>query len=114
MNQHRAERAIHLLSVAGIWLTFFAVWGSTGRHMKTLTSRGADLPGPTLLWLEIAGSWVTFLIPVICTGLIIWAVRRANPHANWMAGAVLCFGLFYAVAAHTAVILPTFTLCGPV
>jgi hypothetical protein len=114
MNPRRAEIGIQILSVLAIWATFFAVWGSKGQYLQALTARGADLPGPTLIWLEIAGSWIAFAVPLICTVLVIWTLQRGSIHANWIAGLVLLLATFYALAAHVAVVLPTFTMCGPV
>ena len=112
MNAQRAERSIQIMSIAGIWIAFFVGWGFKVRQVGTLSSMGADLPAPTLIWLELADSWIALAIPAICTLLIVWLMRKRSLHANWVAGSLLLVGLLYGVAAQTAIILPTFKLCG--
>jgi hypothetical protein len=114
MNAQRAERSIQIMSMAGIWIAFFVGWGFKVRQVGALASRGADLPAPTLLWLDLADSWVAVVIPAICTGLIIWLMRKKSIHANWVAGCLLFAGLLYGALGQTAIILPTFTMCGAV
>lgn len=112
MNAQRAERVVQAMSVVGIWLAFRAGWGFKSRQEPSFSSFGADLPVPTLMWLELADSWIALIFPAICTLLIVWLIWRRSSHLNWVAGSLLFFGLLYGVFAQTAVILPTFKLCG--
>ncbi len=114
MNVQRAERMIQLLAPLAAWLAFVVVWVSGPRHLETWLGRGADLPGPTLAWLTFAGSWMSLLVPALCTAAMIWVLRKRMAHANWVASAVLLTALLYTIIALTALILPSFTLCGPV
>jgi len=114
MNVQRAERVIQILSALASWLAFVVVWVSGPRHLEAWLARGADLPAPTLAWLAFSGSGISLLVPALCTAAMIWVVRKRSAHANWVAGAILLFALFYTIVAHTAMILPSFTLCGPV
>jgi len=112
MNPQRAERVVQGMSVLGIWIAFLVGWGFKSRQVPSFSSLGADLPAPTLLWLEMADSWFALAIPAIGTLLIVWLFRRRSAHLNWVAGSLLFVGLFYGVFAQTAAILPTFKLCG--
>ena len=111
MNAQRAERVVQGMSVLGIWIAFLVGWGFKSRQVASFSSFGADLPAPTLLWLELADSWFALAVPLIGTLLIVWLFRRRSPHLNWAAGSLLLVGLFYGVFAQTATILPTFKLC---
>jgi hypothetical protein len=114
VNTQRAERGVQIFSIVSIWLVFLAVWSWTGRHSQSWKKQGTDLPDLTLLWLDVAGSAFSLAIPLLCTVLVLWLLRARSAHSNWVAGAVLCLGVLYALAGHTAIILPTFTLCGAV
>jgi uncharacterized membrane protein len=114
MNAQRAERVFHVLSVLGIWLVFLVSRGLKDVQAKSYSSYGADLPAPTLFWLDLAGSWFSLGFPAICTVVIVWLIRRRSGHLNWIAGSLLFLGACYAVLAQTAAILPAFTMCGSV
>ena len=111
MTAQRAERAIHILSIVGIWIAVLMAWGFRSRQVDAWASRGGDLPAPTLLWLEFADSWLAFALPAMFTILVIWLVRSRSPHANWVAGSLLLLGLVYGAFAQAAAILPTFSMC---
>lgn len=87
-------------------------WMFRGRQASALTAMGADLPAPTLLWLEWADSWAVLALPVACTALVAWLIRRRSPHLNWIAGLMLFGGLLYGAFGQVAGILPMFKLCG--
>ena len=114
MNAQRAERVVSTLSVFGIWIAFLVSWGLKDVQAKALSSHGADLPVPTLMWLDFSGSWISFAFPAICTMLIVWLMRRRSVHLNWVAGALLFLGTCYAALGQTAAILPVFRMCAPV
>jgi hypothetical protein len=112
MNTQRAERLVQIMSVTGIWVAFLVGWLFKARQMESLSSQGADLPAPTLLWLALADSWIALAVPATCTVLIIWLMRKKSIHTNWVAGWLLFAGLLYGVVAQTAIILPSFKMCG--
>ena len=114
MNAQRVERGIHVFSVIAIWMAFLMGWGFKVRQMEPLAALGSDLPAPTLLWLGFADSWVALAFPAICTVLIVWLMRSRSAHVNWVASSMLIVGLLYGVIAQTALILPTFKMCGAV
>ena len=111
MEPYRAEKVIHLMAIVGIWLSFAVVWISAEQYSQSWSP--ADVPDPTLIWLAIAGNGATFLVPAICTIVIIGLVRSRGQHSNWVAGTVLCLGLSYAIAAQAALVLPKIVSCGP-
>ena len=111
MNMQLGERVLSTTSVLGIWIAFLVGWGLKDVQAKSLSSHGADLPVPTLIWLDLAGSWVTLAFPAICTVLIVWLMRRRSVHLNWVAGASLFLGTCYAAFGQTAAILPVFKMC---
>lgn len=114
MNVQRAEKAIRIIAPLAVWFAFVVVWLSGPRHLDAWLAQGADVPGPTLAWLEFSGSWISLLVPTLCTAAMIWVIRRTGAHANWVAGAILIVALLYTIIAHTAMILPGFTSCGPI
>ncbi len=114
MNANRAERVVQVISVPGVWMAFLVGWGYKAVQEKSLAAHGADLPMPTLLWIDFADSWLALAFPAACTVLIVWLVRRASIHLNWVAGAVLFISMLYGVIAQTATILPSFKMCGAV
>ena len=114
MNVQHAERVVHVLSVLGMWTAFLVSRGLKDVHAKAYSAYGADLPVPTLLWLDSADSWISLALPTIGTLLILWLIRRRSVHLNWVAGGLLFVGLFYAVFAQTAAILPAFKMCASV
>lgn len=114
MNTQLAERVVSTMSVLGIWIAFLVGWGLKDAQSKSHSSLGADLPAPTLMWFDLAGSWVTLAIPAICTVLIVWLMRRRSVHLNWVAGTSLFLGTCYATFGQTATILPVFKMCSSV
>jgi hypothetical protein len=114
MNAQRAEKAVHVLSVAALWMAFLVGWGFKARQAESFASQGADLPAPTLIWLDLADSWLALAIPAICTVLMVWLIRSRSAHLNWVAGSLMFAGLLYGVFAQTAIILPSFKMCGAV
>jgi mannose/fructose/N-acetylgalactosamine-specific phosphotransferase system component IID len=99
------------MSVLGIWIAFLVGWAFNKVQAASYSSHGADLPEPTLLWLDL-DSWLALFLPAICTLLIVWLIWRRSVHLNWVAGSLLFFGLFYGAFAQTAAILPAFRMCG--
>ena len=114
MNAQRAERVVHVLSVAGIWVALLTSWGVRGKQMESYSAFGADLPVPTIWWLDFAGSWFALGIPAVCTVLVVWLAWRRSAHLTWVAGALLFAGLSYAVIGQTASVLPFFKACSAV
>src|SRR5262245_10875 len=114
MNAQRAERVVQVMSVLGIWIPFLVGWGFKEVQAKSYSSYGADLPAPTLLWLDLVDSWIALVFPAICTVLVLWLIWRRSVHLNWVAGGLLFFGVLYGVFAQTAAILPAFKMCGSV
>jgi hypothetical protein len=114
MNAQLAERAIQLLSVLGVWLAFLAGRGVRAVQLETYEKFGADLPPPTLWWLDMAGSLWTLAIPAAGTLLVFWLMRRRSAHANWTAGVVLAAGLGYALFTQAAALLPYIKPCAAV
>ena len=111
MNAQRTERVVCTMSVLGIWIAFLVSWALKDVYAKSLSSHGADLPAPTLIWFDLAGSWISFVFPAICTVIIIWLMRRRSVHLNWVAMAVLFLGTCYVAFGQTAAILPAFKMC---
>src|SRR5688572_27910104 len=95
MTAQRAERAIHILSIVGICIAFLMAWGFRSRKVDALASRGADLPGPTVLWLPFTDSWLPFAVPVVCTVLVIWLIRSRCDHLYLVAASLRFVGLSY-------------------
>jgi uncharacterized membrane protein len=114
MNAQRAERVVQMMVVLGIWTPFLLGRGLKEAQVKSYSSYGADLPAPTLLWLDLADSWIALAFPAICTVLILWLIRRRSVHLNWVAGTVLLLGVLYSVFAQTAAVLPVFKMCSSV
>lgn len=112
MNIQRAERLMQVLAVIGIWFSIGFGWAFKGRQVDVLTAHGADLPAPTMLWLDWADSWAVLAVPIACTVLMVSLMRRSSPHANWVASLLLFAGLLYGAIGQVAGILPMFKLCG--
>lgn len=111
MTAQRAERLIHVLSVAGIWIALLTSWGLRGKQYESYSKFGADLPWPTIWWLDFAGSWLALGIPAVCTVLVAWPAWRRSAHLTWVAGTLLFAGMCYAVIGQTAAALPFFKAC---
>ncbi len=114
MTVQWAERALPIMSILGIWVTFLVGRGFREVQAQSYFSDGADLPALTSVWLELTASWATLVFPAICTVLITWLIWRRSVHLNWVTGCLLLFGMFYGVLGHAAAVLPAFKMCGSV
>lgn len=111
MNPMRAEKAVQLISIAGIWLAFVAVWYAAPGYMFLLREIGASPPCAPFSWPAVAQSSLSFVVPAILTFTIAWLMKTRSRHANWAAGVVLATALLHVIASHVTFVLPAFSLC---
>ena len=70
MNHLRAEKAVQLFSIAGIWLAFALVWATAPWVMAWLLDHHRDCSSPGVLWLAVAQSGLALVVPTILTFVI--------------------------------------------
>jgi hypothetical protein len=111
MNHLRAEKAVQLFSIAGIWMAFALVWASAPWVVAWLRDHHRDCSSLAALWLAVAQSGLALAVPTILTFVIARLVITRSRHANWVAGVSLAAGLLYVIGTIIAASLATFSLC---